>query len=203
MPNFFFEEITFLCTQQESHSDAEDLCLFSNHTPFPRKRSQLFEFPTLWFQTTESIIPALEQPGDNMLTWTTAKIFLHTLQLTQGWGLGGCHLINEFYLFLLPSNAQVIPKPQTVASFPFTLYSEYDVLWYATSLWPVWVSCHTYWQGNMRSWGVLDQCLDTTKTLVCCQHDYLPESRLQHCINYWEENHSISSETRTHSYETS
>lgn len=34
---------------------------------------------------------------------------------------------------------QAVPKQKPLASFPPSLYTEYDILWYGISLWPVWV----------------------------------------------------------------
>lgn len=48
-------------------------------------------------------------------------------------------------------NAQPIPESQTLASFPSALCTEHDVIWYGPSLWSVWVSCHTYWQGSREA----------------------------------------------------
>lgn len=54
------------------------------HSSVPRKGSYLLGFLILQLQTTGSVItPTLEQAGDNVFTWTTAKIFLCISQLTQ------------------------------------------------------------------------------------------------------------------------
>ena len=40
-----------------------------------------------------------------------------------------------------PTDAQPVPEQWPPASFPPSLYTGHDVLWYGISLWPVWVSC--------------------------------------------------------------
>ena len=64
----------------------------------------------------------------------------------------------------LLTDAQSVPEQWPLASFPPSLYTEHDIIWYGISLWPVGVSCPgcvlsqllvppqpSRWQGSMQS----------------------------------------------------
>lgn len=38
----------------------------------------------------------------------------------------------------LPTNAQPVPEQRLLASFPHSLCTEHDAIWYRISLWPLW-----------------------------------------------------------------
>lgn len=59
----------------------------------------------------------------------------------------------------LPNDGQPVSEQQPLASFPPSLYTEHDVIWYGISLWPVWViwvSCpNFFWPSSLLTGVVL------------------------------------------------
>lgn len=97
-------------------------CNFFVFATFPREGSKLSGLS----------VPALVQPGDNLLAEMMAKMFLH--MLTHGLGSGGYCLICKFYLFLLMFlSLSSLMEPFLILSFqPYKMRCFSQPLFYLT-----------------------------------------------------------------------
>jgi len=146
--NIRTEEVPLPNAWQKSPPEAEGLCLFSNglvSAPFPGQGSQLLGFPAFWFQITGPVIPALGQPGDNMLAWVEAEIFPHISLLTLAQRLDDDLWLCLLLLLLWWSWLIVIPH--RAIWFLYVFLFLYRGEWYRHGL-VFWLShsvCHQSW----------------------------------------------------------